>query len=56
MSKHQVGLRDEDRGQKTEDRKQMTKETTINKKFLQGGPGGTVFSKRVPPGRRRQRK
>jgi N-formylglutamate deformylase len=23
-----------------------------NKKFLQGGPGGTVFSKRVPPGRR----
>jgi hypothetical protein len=26
-----------------------------NKKFLQGGPGGTVFSKRVPPGRRRQK-
>jgi hypothetical protein len=23
-----------------------------NKKFLQGGPGGTVFSKRVHPGRR----
>jgi formiminoglutamase len=23
----------------------------INEKFLQGGPGGTVFSKRVPPGR-----
>jgi len=26
----------------------------LNKKFLQGGPGGTVFSKRVRPGRRRQ--
>ncbi|MGD2086726.1 MAG: glycosyltransferase family 4 protein [Candidatus Aminicenantes bacterium] len=25
-----------------------------NKKFLQGGPGGAVFSKSVPPGRRRQ--
>jgi tyrocidine synthetase-3 len=25
------------------------------KKFLQGGPGGTVFTKRVPPGRRRQK-
>jgi formylglycine-generating enzyme required for sulfatase activity len=25
----------------------------LNQKFLQGGPGGTVFSKRVPPGRRR---
>jgi len=24
--------------------------TAFNKKFLQGGPGGTVFSKRVPPG------
>jgi malonyl CoA-acyl carrier protein transacylase len=28
--------------------------TEINQKFLQGGPGGTVFTKRVPPGRRRQ--
>jgi formylglycine-generating enzyme required for sulfatase activity len=26
----------------------------LNQKFLQGGPGGTVFSKRVPLGRRRQ--
>ncbi|MGD2086054.1 MAG: ATP-binding cassette domain-containing protein [Candidatus Aminicenantes bacterium] len=25
-----------------------------NKKFLQGGPGGAVFSKSAPPGRRRQ--
>ncbi|MGD2089687.1 MAG: amino acid adenylation domain-containing protein [Candidatus Aminicenantes bacterium] len=25
-----------------------------NQKFLRGGPGGAVFSKRVPPGRRRQ--
>ncbi|MGD2085556.1 MAG: hypothetical protein PVH61_05150 [Candidatus Aminicenantes bacterium] len=30
-------------------------ETTFNEKLLQGGPGGTVFSKRVPPGRRRQK-
>jgi amino acid adenylation domain-containing protein len=29
-------------------------ETASNEKFLQGGPGGTVFTKRVPPGRRRQ--
>jgi WD40 repeat protein len=26
-----------------------------NKKFLQGGPGGAVFSKSAPPGRRRQK-
>ncbi|MGD2092637.1 MAG: hypothetical protein PVH61_41105 [Candidatus Aminicenantes bacterium] len=26
----------------------------FNKKFLQGGPGGAVFSKSAPPGRRRQ--
>ncbi|MGD2089211.1 MAG: SPASM domain-containing protein [Candidatus Aminicenantes bacterium] len=26
----------------------------INKKFLPGGPGGAVFSKSAPPGRRRQ--
>ncbi|MGD2087924.1 MAG: glycosyltransferase [Candidatus Aminicenantes bacterium] len=26
----------------------------INEKFLQGGPGGAVFSKSAPPGRRRQ--
>jgi len=24
--------------------------TAFNEKFLLGGPGGTVFSKRVPPG------
>jgi len=29
--------------------------TKLNKKFLPGGPGGAVFTKRVPPGRRRQR-
>jgi methylmalonyl-CoA mutase len=46
------GKKTEDRGQKTEDRRQMTAGTTANEKFLQGGPGGTVFSKRVPPGRR----
>ncbi|MFC2146410.1 amino acid adenylation domain-containing protein, partial [Acidobacteriota bacterium] len=28
----------------------------FNQKFLQGGPGGTVFTKGVPPGRRRQKK
>jgi len=28
---------------------------TPNQKFLQGGPRGTVFTKRVPPGRRRQK-
>jgi glycogen debranching enzyme len=27
----------------------------INEKFLQGGPGGAVFSKSAPPGRRRQK-
>jgi len=26
----------------------------INKKFLPGGPGGAVFTKRVPPGGRRR--
>jgi len=26
----------------------------LNKKFLRGGPGGAVFSKSAPPGRRRQ--
>ncbi|MGD2085274.1 MAG: amino acid adenylation domain-containing protein [Candidatus Aminicenantes bacterium] len=29
--------------------------TTSNKKFLQGSPGGAVFSKSAPPGRRRQK-
>jgi hypothetical protein len=24
--------------------------TTSNEKFLRGGPGGAVFTKRVPPG------
>jgi len=33
---------------------QLTAEKFI-KKFLPGGPGGAVFSKRVPPGRRRQK-
>jgi hypothetical protein len=28
----------------------------FNQKFLQGGPGGAVFSKSAPPGRRRQRR
>jgi hypothetical protein len=32
----------------------MTVYVKINQKFLPGGPGGAVFSKRVPPGRRRQ--
>ncbi len=25
-----------------------------NEKFLQGGPGGTVFSKKVPPGKKEE--
>jgi len=29
-------------------------ETTLNQKFLRGGPGGAVFTKSAPPGRRRQ--
>jgi polyketide synthase PksJ len=29
--------------------------STFNKKFLRGGPGGAVFSKSAPPGRRRQK-
>jgi len=29
--------------------------TTSNQKFLQGGPGGAVFTKSAPPGRRRQK-
>ncbi|NIM12224.1 MAG: amino acid adenylation domain-containing protein, partial [Candidatus Aminicenantes bacterium] len=29
--------------------------TNLNKKFLRGGPGGAVFSKSAPPGRRRQK-
>ncbi len=33
----------------------MTDETTFDKKFLQGGPGGAVFSKSAPPGRRRDK-
>jgi len=33
----------------------MTDESFINKKFLQGGPGGAVFTKSAPPGRRRQK-
>jgi hypothetical protein len=28
---------------------------TSNEKFLPGGPGGAVFSKSAPPGRRRQK-
>ena len=40
----------EDRGQRTEDGRQMMDEATSNEKLLQGP--GTVFSKRVP-GRRR---
>ena len=28
--------------------------TAFNQKFLRGGPGGAVFSKSAPPGRRRQ--
>jgi len=32
----------------------MMTETNSNQKFLQGGPGGAVFSKSAPPGRRRQ--
>jgi aminopeptidase N len=32
----------------------QTWEQKINQKFLQGGPGGAVFSKSAPPGRRRQ--
>jgi len=41
------------RRQKTEDRRQITDETTVNEKFLQGP--GAVFSKRAP-GRRRQKR
>jgi hypothetical protein len=29
--------------------------TAFNQKFLRGGPGGAVFSKSAPPGRRRQK-
>jgi signal transduction histidine kinase/tetratricopeptide (TPR) repeat protein len=36
--------------------KELSLETENNQKFLLGGPGGAVFSKRVPPGRRRQKK
>jgi hypothetical protein len=32
----------------------MTVYIKLNQKFLRGGPGGAVFSKTVPPGRRRQ--
>jgi hypothetical protein len=28
--------------------------TAFNQKFLRGGPGGALFTKSVPPGRRRQ--
>ena len=37
----------DDRGQKTEDRRQMTEEATINEKFLRmlHGPGGGFFKK-----------
>ncbi|MGD2086218.1 MAG: hypothetical protein PVH61_08545 [Candidatus Aminicenantes bacterium] len=41
----------DDRGQS----RQMMPETTSNQKFLRGGPGGAVFSKSAPPGRRRHR-
>ena len=27
---------------------------TSNEKFLQGGSGGTVFSKKVPPGKKEE--
>jgi len=30
--------------------------TAVNQKFLRGGPGGAIFSKSAPPGRRRQKK
>jgi glycosyltransferase involved in cell wall biosynthesis len=33
---------------------QLTPKEKNNQKFLQGGPGGAVFSKSAPPGRRRQ--
>jgi CRISPR-associated endonuclease/helicase Cas3 len=32
------------------------KTSEANQKFLQGGPGGAVFSKSAPPGRRRQKR
>ncbi|MGD2088255.1 MAG: amino acid adenylation domain-containing protein [Candidatus Aminicenantes bacterium] len=42
------------------DKKQMEEQMVpgknSDKKFLRGGPGGAVFSKRVPPGRRRHYK
>jgi hypothetical protein len=41
--------------QRTEDRRQRTDETTFNKKFLRGVQGGS-FSKKRPPGHRRQKK
>jgi SAM-dependent methyltransferase len=36
------------------DRPDMLIKVKNNQKFLQGGPGGAVFSKSAPPGRRRQ--
>jgi hypothetical protein len=39
----------DDGREKTDDRLQVTVETTLNEKFLQGGPGGTVFTKKSPP-------
>jgi hypothetical protein len=34
---------------------QLQTMTAFNQKFLRGGPGGAVFSKSAPPGRRRQK-
>jgi len=39
---------------KTIDANHTTPPDKTNQKFLQGGPGGAVFSKSAPPGRRRQ--
>jgi len=36
-------------------KRQVTVGATSNEKFLPGGPGGAVFSKSAPPGRRRQK-
>jgi len=41
--------RSDDGRQTTDDRGQMTVETTYSEKFLPGGPGGTVFTKKSPP-------
>jgi excinuclease ABC subunit A len=35
--------------------REVLKDKEPNQKFLRGGPGGAVFTKSAPPGRRRQK-